>query len=368
MIETKVVFLPVPASFTELFPRPAKPDEEFSINPDIPIPVEISNGEDINLTELSPEMILSAMLRVIDTGEAKEEWTNYYRHFVLVFRPGILVELTEAAVGKARNGDFDEALDIFSCLRGLFPFSASVSLNIALVLEKKAAECLRLGKEDGGKSLDDAAAAYKELMAREPPFPRAFFFGGRFFLSQNDFQKAAECFSRFIEIGKDGKKKNHAKDALKEMRDKGLDEYCFNEARLSLEQGKAEEGLRCIREFLESRPLVWNGWFMLGWALRLLGRWADGAAAFKKTIELGGDGSDTRNELAICLMETGDVSGARRELETALAQDSDNIKIISNLGVLALKEGDKEKAAAFFRTALDRDCDDPVVRLWADIN
>jgi Flp pilus assembly protein TadD len=90
--------------------------------------------------------------------------------------------------------------------------------------------------------------------------------------------------------------------------------------------------------------------------------------ALKKTIELGGAGTDTRNELAICLMETGDVSGARRELEAALAQDSDNVKIISNLGVLALKEGDKEKAAAFFRTALDRDGGDPVAGRWADMN
>jgi Flp pilus assembly protein TadD len=366
MKETKVVFLPVPAGFIKLFPRRPGPDKEFSIDPDIPIPVEIAGVEEIGLRELSAEMILSAMLRVIGAGEADEEWTGYYRRFVLAFRPDILAEFTEAAVGKARNGDFDAALDIFSCLRGLFPFSPSVSLNRALVLEEKAGWLLKLGGEDGRKARDAAASAYEELMGREPPFPPAFFNSGRFFLSQSDFQKAAECFSRYLEEAGDGEKTIQAKEALKEIRDKGLDEECFNEARLSLERGEAAEGLRSIREFLESRPLVWNGWFMLGWALRLLGRWADGAAAFKKAIELGGESGDARNELAICLMETGDVSGARRELETALAQDSDNVKIISNLGVLALKEGDKEKAAAFFRTALDRDGDDPVTRRWAD--
>jgi tetratricopeptide (TPR) repeat protein len=368
MKESRIVFLPAPSGFTELFPRPAEPDKEFSINYDIPIPVEISSDGEFNLKKLSSEMILSAMLRVIETGKAKEEWTDYYRRFVLVFRPGILSEFTEAAIGKTRNGDYDAALDILSCLRGLFPFSPSVSLNRALVLEEKAGWLLKLGGEDGWKARDAAAAAYEELMAREPPFPPAFFNGGYFFLSQSDFQKAADCFSRYLEEAGDGEKTIQAKETLKEIRDKGLDEECFNEARLLLEQGKAEEGLRSIREFLEDRPLVWNGWFMLGWALRLLGRWEDGVAAFRKTIELGGACSDTRNELAICLMETGDVSGARRELETALAQDSDNVKIISNLGVLALKEGDKEKAAAFFRTALNRDGDDPVARRWADID
>jgi tetratricopeptide (TPR) repeat protein len=368
MKENRIVFLPVPASFTALFPRSQERDEEFTINLDIPIPVEITSGEDISLAELSPEMILSAMLRVIETGKEKEEWTEYYRHFVLAFRPGILIEFSEAAIGKARNGNFDEALDILSLLRGLFPSSPSVSLNRALVLEEKASRLKMLGDNHGGKARDAAAAAYVELMTREPPFSQAFYNGGFFFLSQGDFQKAAECFSRYLEIAKDEKNMNEVKETLKEIIDKGLDDVCFNEARLSLEQGNAEEGLRGIRDFLERRPLVWNGWFMLGWALRLLGRWEDGAAAFRKAIELGGEGSDTRNELAICLMEMGNIQGARRELETALAQDSGNVKIISNLGVLALREGDKEKAAAFFRTALDKDGDDPFTRLWTDID
>jgi Flp pilus assembly protein TadD len=119
---------------------------------------------------------------------------------------------------------------------------------------------------------------------------------------------------------------------------------------------------------MERRPLVWNGWFILGWALRLLGRWSDGAAAFRKAIDLGGGNSDTRNELAICLMETGDIPGARRELEAALTEDPENVKIISNLGVLALKNGDREKAAAFFRTVLELDSDDPVAREFLDKN
>ncbi|MDR2953027.1 MAG: tetratricopeptide repeat protein [Treponema sp.] len=368
MKENRFVFVPVPASFAAAFPLPNTGDGGFSIDPDIPIPVEISGNGNIELKELSPEMILSAMLRVIEAGNEKKEWIGYYRRFVLAFRPGIMAEFTGAAVGKARNGDFDGALDILSCLRGLFPFSPAVSLNLALVLEEKAARRRKLGKEGWEKTRDAAAAVYEELLWRDPPFPRAVFNGGCFFHAQGDFGKAAEYFSRYLEIAEDGEKRKRAKEALKEIRDNGLDEKCFMEARLSLERGNAKEGLSSIREFLEGRPLAWNGWFMLGWALRLLGRWKDGAAAFKKAIELGGDGGDARNELAICLMETGDISGARRELETALAQDADNVKIISNLGVLALKEGDKEKAAAFFRAVLELDGGDPVAGRWAGIN
>ncbi|MDR2942289.1 MAG: tetratricopeptide repeat protein [Treponema sp.] len=151
---------------------------------------------------------------------------------------------------------------------------------------------------------------------------------------------------------------------IREIKDNGLDDESFINAHNLIQEGKIEEGLSCIYDFIERRPKVWNGWFMLGWALRLIGRWADGKAALTKAIELGGNNSDTRNELAICLMETGDTSGAQRELETALAGDPENVKIISNLGILALKNNEKEKADAFFRTVLEIDSGDPVAKSY----
>ena len=61
-------------------------------------------------------------------------------------------------------------------------------------------------------------------------------------------------------------------------------------------------------------------------------------------------------------MELGDLKGARKELEHALQEDPENIKIISNLGVLAMKAGNKNEAAAFFRTVLELDCNDPLAK------
>ena len=59
-------------------------------------------------------------------------------------------------------------------------------------------------------------------------------------------------------------------------------------------------------------------------------------------------------------METGDFAEARRQLEKPLREDPDNVKIISNMGVLAMKEGDGQGAAAFFRTVLELEPDDPL--------
>jgi Tfp pilus assembly protein PilF len=61
-------------------------------------------------------------------------------------------------------------------------------------------------------------------------------------------------------------------------------------------------------------------------------------------------------------MELGDYRAARRELETALREDPENVKIISNLGVLAKKQGDDEEAAGFFRAVLELEPEDPIAR------
>ena len=127
-------------------------------------------------------------------------------------------------------------------------------------------------------------------------------------------------------------------------------------------RGNDEEGLNKIREFIERHPKVWNGWFLLGWTLRKLGRFSDGLEALKKASELGGCDCDIRNEMAICLMELGELKEARRELEHALREEPENIKIISNLGVLAMKAGNNGEAAAFFRTVLELDPEDPLAK------
>ena len=350
----------------------------FSIDPDIPLPVEIPEGGMMDaksvLENLSWEMIVSGMLRVIADGGARVEtsadWIDYYRHFVLAVRPSIMVEFTEAAILKARNGEFDLALEILDSLRGLFPASPAVRLNRALVVEQRAELLEKWGKPEAEAAFREAEAAYTEAMSIHPPFPEAWFNAGFFFLGRNDFGRARECLTMFVnhaedeygETQDDGAKKRRAQAIIREIDASGLEDESFREAYMLVRDGKEEAGMQSIRGFIERQPEVWNGWFVLGWALRRLGRWGDAAAAFDRAIELGGGNSDTRNELAICLMETGDLKGARHQLESALHDDCENVKIISNMGVLALKCGRKDEAAAFFRTVLELDPKDQVAR------
>ena len=359
--QQRVLFLPVPESLRD------QVGDGFCINPAIPIPIEVPADEDKpNLEDISWEMIVSGMLLVIAEGKEQQEWLDYYRGFVLAVRPGILGEFTEAAIIKAQGGDFDLALEILDALRGLFPTSPAVMLNRALVLEQQAALLERHEKPEADGAFQAAEAAYADALALRPILPDIFFNAGFFYLGRSDFRRARECFLEYADFGDDEEKTEKARAIIKNIDENGLDDDNFIAAYELVRQGKDQAGMERIHSFIEQHPAVWNGWFVLGWALRRMGRWEDGARAFDKAVELGGVGSDICNELAICLMESGDLKGARQRLEAALHDDPENVKIISNMGVLALKANNRAEAEGFFRAVLEIDPEDVIARKFLD--
>ena len=393
MENTSVLFLTVPASLKDELSEPG-----FEVDPSILLPVELEPGENtLDPDKLSWEMIISGMLRIISVYGRKNpidsplvskkaikpgdiipeagmadlppRWIDYYRRFVLTVKPGIYHEFTGATIVKAGNGEFDLALEINAVLEGLFPGSPGVLLNKALLLEDKA-EALEKNGRNAEKENAQVQEAYRNALSMEPVLPDTFFNAGFFYMKQREFVLAKDCFSSYVSTIENSEitpeipreKLKQAKKIIREINSQGLDDNSFREAYDCINQGKDEEGLSKIRDFIESHPKVWNGWFVLGWALRKLGRFADGLEALEKAVEMGGVSSDIQNEKAICLMETGDLDSARKELSAALREEPENIKIISNLGVLALKAGKEDEAAAFFRTVLELDPSDPLAK------
>jgi tetratricopeptide (TPR) repeat protein len=358
--DDRIVFLSVPETL-------GKRIGDFRIDPSIPIPAELPPGAvRLELENLSWEMMVSGMLKTI-AADPDGANADYYRAFVLAVKPDIMAEFTEAAVLKSRNGDYDLALEILAALRGLAPESPGTALNTALVLEEKADALERAGKEaEAEETAELAFEAYKRVLAFDPPVADAFYNAGFFYMKRRNFAKAKESFSRYTRTGTDQRKKAKAASIIREIDARDLDDAVFREAYDFIRMGEEEKGISKARDFLSRHAGVWNGWFLLGWGLRRLERWEDAAEAFRTAAELGGDGCDVRNELAICLMETGDLAGARRELEKALRAENDNVKVISNLGVLALRSGNRQEAAAFFRTVLELEPDDPVAARYLE--
>jgi len=345
-------------------------------DPSIPLPVQLTGpNEKFEASELSWEMILAGILTVL-AYDAENAQLDYYRAILKALRPGIREEMTEAAILKIKNGDFELAEEIFMALRGLDPEDKVTVLNLALLLDERADNMRRSGMEDDADALDASAFEYyRTAMTAEPPLPEAFFNAGFFYLKQKNYRKAKGALESYLgiesaETETAQTRKAKAREIIEVISARDLDDDLFKSAFDYINMGQEEKALEQIRLFLETHPKVWNAWFILGWALRRLERWEDARVAFVQALELGKKAdsgieagyTDICNELSICLMELGELDQSRAALISALEQESENTKVIANLGMLALRQGNKAEAAGFFRTVLEIDPKDQLCR------
>ena len=149
-------------------------------------------------------------------------------------------------------------------------------------------------------------------------------------------------------------RKQHREQILNEIKNQNMDDVRFQNAFDLISKGEDEKALEEIRLFLQNNPEVWNAWFMLGWALRKMGRFEDAKQAFLEAIKFGAEkNADTLNELALCSIQLKEFSLAKKYLLDAFALEPESTKIISNLGYLALAEGNKQEARNYFATVFD---------------
>ncbi len=348
-----IVFIRIPDSM-------ARKIGAFQVEPEILLPVELGKDSTVleSLNELSWEMLVAGMLRLLAYHPDNEN-AAYYRRFILAVKPDIYAELSDTGILKARNGDLDVAEEIFLALCGLCPENPQPLVNLAVLHEDRAEALDKAGKEDLADVVREKAfTAYKTLLGMEPAFPDAFFNAGFFFLKTRNYGRACEVFETYLSLGDDEPKLQKAREIVQRLRDRGQRDSTFKEAFDFIKMGREEEGISRAMSFLEKDPNVWNGWFLVGWANRRLARWEQGREAFLKALELGAEEVDLLNELSICELELGLLSQARGHLERALRLESDNVKILSNLAVLARKQGRDGEAASFFRLVLDAVPDD----------
>lgn len=347
----------------------------MKINPEIPLPVQKKNPEDPveqDATKLSEEQILSGILTVL-AYDKKNENSEYYRKLITDVRPGIKKELAEAAILKARNEDWDLAEEIWLAVNGIDPQDKAITLNMAIFFDQKADSYRRNFLNEDADAYDEAALDYyKQAMDSDKEIPDAYFNAGFFYLKKRDYGEAKGCFESYLglvadakdeELGENGiYKKERAQEIINKISNRNLENDRFRDAYKLISEGQEEKGLEKIRKFIRDNPVVWNAWFLLGWGLRRLGRFEDAKQAFLKARECeGGDeNADTLNELAICQMETGELKEAKETLVDALSMDSENTKIISNLGCLCLKMNQNEEARKYFEVVLEIDPNDKI--------
>lgn len=339
----------------------------FRIDPDRMLPVESTSGADrYDIHDLAWEQIVSAMLKILAYAPDHED-AGYYREFITAVTPDIINDLTETAIIKTQNGDLDLAEEIFRALCGLQPGDQRALINLAVLYEKRADAESQAGSEAQAEEyVDDAFEVYQELFSHDETLPEAHLNAGFFFLKQKSFEQAKRHLHAYIDRGDDEERKEEARKVVNQIESQDLSDTLFKEAYDFIRLGKEQEGIDRVERFLEDHPDVWNAWFLRGWAHRRLRNFRDAKESFERALELGPRQPDTLNELAICYLELNDLMAARALLTEALAAEPENTKIISNLGILALREGNPEEAAGYFRTVLEIEPDDRIAQAYLD--
>ena len=349
-------------------------DAAFPIDRTIQLPVQQKDGDApgiFNPKEITTEQILAGILTVL-AYDKKNPHLDYYRSLITKAKPNIKTELCEAAILKTKNEDFDIAEEIFLALHGLDPEDTAIVLNMALFLDQRADNYRRAGLFEDADAYDaDAESYYIQTMEAEPPLPDAFFNAGFFYLKQHKYREAKDSFETFValnagateeELGENGQYKlGRAQEIIENINNQNMDDERFKNAYDLISSGQEEKGLEEIRTFLQHNPKVWNAWFLLGWGLRKMERFDDAKQAFLEALKYGGDTNpDTYNELSLCLVAEKKFDEAKQALQKAMAIDPDSTKIVSNLGYIALAQGDEEEARKYFSIVLEIDPKDAI--------
>lgn len=362
-----IYFITIPENFIQS-------EDAFKIDTSIKLPVQKKVNEapgNFNPSEITTEQILAGILTVL-AYDKKNENLDYYRSIILKVKPNIKKELCEAAILKTKNEDFDLAEEIFLALKGLDPEDVAITLNMALFLDQRADSFRNAGLIEEADAYDsDALGYYTEAMEADPPLADAFFNAGFFYMKQHKYRDAKDAFETYIaltcdlsdeDLGESGVyKKERAQEIVNNITNQNIDDEAFMRAYDLISKGEEEKGIEQIRKFLVNNSKVWNAWFMLGWGLRRLQRFSDAKLAFEEALKCGGnENPDTYNELSLCYIKEKNFDEAKKCLLKAFEMDSENTKIISNLGFLALAQGDKQQARNYFTAVLEFDPKDKI--------
>ena len=362
-----IYFITIPENFIQS-------EDAFKIDTSIKLPVQKKVNEapgNFNPSEITTEQILAGILTVL-AYDKKNENLDYYRSIILKVKPNIKKELCEAAILKTKNEDFDLAEEIFLALKGLDPEDVAITLNMALFLDQRADSFRNAGLIEEADAYDsDALGYYTEAMEADPPLTDAFFNAGFFYMKQHKYRDAKDAFETYIaltcdlsdeDLGESGVyKKERAQEIVNNITNQNIDDEAFMRAYDLISKGEEEKGIEQIRKFLVNNSKVWNAWFMLGWGLRRLQRFSDAKLAFEEALKCGGnENPDTYNELSLCYIQEKNFDEAKKCLLKAFEMDSENTKIISNLGFLALAQGDKQQARNYFTAVLEFDPKDKI--------
>ncbi len=320
--------------------------ENFQVREDVPLPV-LASSETLSKEDITPDNIILGMFRVIRDNE-NDENINYYRDFIYAVKPDVDAQLTSAALEAENNGDYTEAIDIYTGLLRLNPDSSDHLLNCAVCYNEYSLHLFDKGEEDLAFKMEEEAFRYFKMLDDIPEKnDRIYYYLGRFYLSKENYEKAIEYFKDFIGTTDDVERKKEVLEALKMIQSLGVLNEDYRYAQELTEADKDDAALESIEKFIEKYPLNWNGCYLKGFILRKLERYEEAIDFFKKALNFNGNEVDLYNELGLCYMNLENYNKSELYFVKALRYAPEDMSIYYNLAILAYRKKDMKEALKY---------------------
>ncbi|WP_455099377.1 tetratricopeptide repeat protein [Peptostreptococcus stomatis] len=221
---------------------------------------------------------------------------------------------------------------------------------------------LRYQKDEDVKAMNDflleALASLEKIIGLDDSFALAYYQLGFHYSNQNQFVKAKLTWDRALDLGLDDETRTDIMENLAKIDHKVRYEHAYN----LVFQGKAEEGLQDLLDLESQYPDWWNLLFIISLAYKSLGDLGQAKSYLEKILITRPAQIDTLVEMALCLAQEANMTGAIDYLTRAAKLKKDDPEILCNLGMAYLHNGEEDEARYYIGRAYEIDPTDEVTQ------
>lgn len=221
---------------------------------------------------------------------------------------------------------------------------------------------LRYQKDEDVKAMNDflleALASLEKIIGLDDSFALAYYQLGFHYSNQNQFVKAKLTWDRALDLGIDDETRTDIMENLAKIDHKVRYEHAYN----LVFQGKAEEGLQDLLDLESQYPDWWNLLFIISLAYKSLGDLGQAKSYLEKILITRPTQVDTLVEMALCLAQEVNMTGAIDYLTRAAKLKKDDPEILCNLGMAYLHNGEEDEARYYIERAYEIDPTDEVTQ------
>lgn len=221
---------------------------------------------------------------------------------------------------------------------------------------------LRYQKDEDVKAMNDflleALASLEKIIGLDDSFALAYYQLGFHYSNQNQFVKAKLTWDRALDLGLDDETRIDIMENLAKIDHKVRYEHAYN----LVFQGKAEEGLQDLLDLESQYPDWWNLLFIISLAYKSLGDLGQAKSYLEKILITRPTQVDTLVEMALCLAQEANMTGAIDYLTRAAKLKKDDPEILCNLGMAYLHNGEEDEARYYIGRAYEIDPTDEVTQ------